>query len=78
MMAEVQKGSMNYANRSKFVICCKKIAIFADAFAPYFEVIGVFVQIKPEWAGWFWGILRLILQVCTLFTSRERAMTNLS
>ncbi|KAH7394217.1 hypothetical protein DE146DRAFT_122734 [Phaeosphaeria sp. MPI-PUGE-AT-0046c] len=63
MMVEVQKGSKNYANRSKLVACCKKIEIFADAFAPYFDVIGIFVQIKPEWAGWFWGVFRLILQL---------------
>lgn len=64
MIAEIKLESIHYASHSKLVACCRKIAVFANAFAPYFDVVGVFVQIKPEWAGWFWGSIRLILQVC--------------
>lgn len=76
MLVEVQKGSTNYANRSKLAVCCKKIGFFAQAFAPYFDVIGIFVQIKPEWAGWFWGVLRLILQACATSTRKGQTLTS--
>jgi hypothetical protein len=54
-------------SRSKLVRCSQRIAMFSDAFAPFFDVISVFVQIKPEWAAFFWGSIWLIFKVCSNF-----------
>ena len=43
--------------------CSAKIAKFSNAFAPYFDIINIFVQVKPEYMGIVWGSLRLIFQV---------------
>ncbi|KAI3575863.1 hypothetical protein IWW34DRAFT_76629 [Fusarium oxysporum f. sp. albedinis] len=50
-------------SRSKLVRCSQRIAMFSDAFAPFFDVISVFVQIKPEWAAFFWGSIWLIFKL---------------
>lgn len=65
MICELKVLSEQYSHKSRLVACCRKIASFAEAFAPYFEVINIFVQIKPDWIGWFWGSIRLIFQVDT-------------
>ncbi|KAF4448088.1 nif-like protein [Fusarium austroafricanum] len=49
-------------SRSKLVRCCQRIASFSDAFAPFFDVISVYVSVKPEWAAWFWGSIWLVFK----------------
>jgi hypothetical protein len=48
---------------SRLLVCCNKINDFSESFAPYFDMINVFIQAKPEWLSVFWGSIRLIFQV---------------
>lgn len=41
---------------------------FANRLNPYFDVVGIFVQTHPEFAGLAWGAVRLALQVCEKIT----------
>ncbi|KAF2652460.1 hypothetical protein K491DRAFT_718890 [Lophiostoma macrostomum CBS 122681] len=43
--------------------CTKKIALFAHAFAPYFDMVNLFVELDPNWIAWFWGLLGLVFKV---------------
>jgi hypothetical protein len=63
IIAEIRLMSTKYAQRSKLVKLCTKISRFADSFAPFFDVVNIYCQIKPEWINWFWGSLRLVFQV---------------
>jgi hypothetical protein len=63
MVAELRLKYLEYSDKSRLAACCRKIANFANSFAPYFDIINIFVQINPEWAGWFWGSLSLVFQV---------------
>ena len=53
-------------NHLRLLSCSRKLAAFSHAFAPYFDIINIFVQIKPEWLGWFWGSIRLVFKVWIL------------
>lgn len=86
MVAEMKLMSEQFAHKNKLAGYCRKIESFAKAFAPYFEVVNIFVQIKPDWMGWFWGSLRLIFQVTMAhlkaygflsLTSKSLAVTSL-
>lgn len=50
-------------NHHRLLSCSRKIAAFSHAFAPYFDIINIFVQIKPQWLAWFWGSIRLVFKV---------------
>ncbi|XXG99675.1 hypothetical protein Hte_006016 [Hypoxylon texense] len=41
----------------------RKVAAFADTLAPYFDVVGVFVQVKPDVMGILWGSILLIFKI---------------
>ncbi|OCL01351.1 hypothetical protein AOQ84DRAFT_383830 [Glonium stellatum] len=43
--------------------CYTKFARFSNGFAPYFDIIALFVQIKPEWLICFWGSIKLVFQL---------------
>ncbi|KAI8631969.1 hypothetical protein F5Y19DRAFT_472855 [Xylariaceae sp. FL1651] len=36
----------------------ERITAFSDAFAPFFDVVNVYIQIKQEWAAIFWAWLK--------------------
>ena len=63
MLAAVKADCQQHKQFSRLSACTTKIAAFSDTFAPFFDVINIFVQIKPEWLGIFWGSVRLIFQV---------------
>lgn len=44
--------------------CIQKIASFAHAFAPYFDVVGLFANVHREWISCFWGSIALMIRVC--------------
>lgn len=69
MIQDIRKSIHKYAGSNlKLIQCSKRIAAFSDAFAPFFDVIGVFVQVKPEWAAIFWGSIWFIFKVGYLGT----------
>lgn len=53
--------------------CIHKVALFAHAFAPYFDVVGSFTSLRPEWPGCFWGIIVLLIRVGSSRISRQLA-----
>ncbi|KAI0182629.1 hypothetical protein EV127DRAFT_449110 [Xylaria flabelliformis] len=64
MIASVRKASSHFAGNQRGLIrIAERIAAFSDAFAPFFDVVNVYVQIKPEWAAVFWGTLWLIFKL---------------
>ena len=71
MLAAVKAECQLHKQFSRLSSCTTKIAIFSDTFAPFFDVIGIFVQIKPEWLGIFWGSVRLVLVGLTRSWSKK-------
>lgn len=49
---------------SRLMTCCSKVESFSRKLVPYFDVVNVFVQIKPDCIAGFWGSLMLICKVC--------------
>ena len=49
--------------RGRLAKCLNSLKTFSDSFEPFFDIVNVFVQVKPEWFGLFWGSLRLIFKV---------------
>lgn len=47
----------------------RKLALFVQAFAPYFDVLSICTKVRPEWPGCFWGLVRLLYQVRTRDTT---------
>jgi hypothetical protein len=63
MLKDISSAFLRHKDASRIYSCCSKIAKFSDVFKPYFEVISIFVQVKPEYMGIIWGSIRLIFQV---------------
>jgi hypothetical protein len=64
MIASVRKASSYFAgNQRRLMAIAERITAFSDAFAPFFDVVNIYIQIKPEWAAVFWGTLWLIFKV---------------
>jgi hypothetical protein len=63
MMKAMRLACAKQKETSRLLVCCNKINNFSESFAPYFDIINVFVQAKPEWLSVFWGSIRLIFQV---------------
>jgi len=66
MLKEISSASLRHKNSSRLYSCCAKIAQFSNAFEPYFDIVNIFVQVKPEYMGVIWGSIRLIFKVITL------------
>ncbi|KAF2833974.1 hypothetical protein CC86DRAFT_312197 [Ophiobolus disseminans] len=43
----------------------RKIALFVQTFAPYFNVLSICIQVKTEWSDCFWGLVALLYQVAS-------------
>ncbi|KAF2451638.1 hypothetical protein P171DRAFT_9664 [Karstenula rhodostoma CBS 690.94] len=52
------------------------IANIAHALEPYFEVVGIYVQTNPEYAGLVWGTLRFIFMMATNYTTFAAKIEN--
>jgi hypothetical protein len=61
----------NSTGDQTLVTCSRKFALFVQTFAPYFNVLSICTQIRTEWAGCLWGLVRLVFQVCTLNCATE-------
>jgi hypothetical protein len=60
MMKAMRLACAKQKETSRLLVCCNKINNFSESFAPYFDIINVFIQAKPEWLSVFWGSIRLI------------------
>jgi hypothetical protein len=63
MLTELTASIAKHKNRGRLSNCCYNFAVFSRAFEPYFEIVNIFVQVKPDIAGLVWGSLRLIFAV---------------
>ena len=66
MIQELEALCSKHARSNQVTACLKKIKAFSDSFEPFFDIINIFVQVKPEWFGLFWGTIRLIFKVSLL------------
>jgi Cdc6-like AAA superfamily ATPase len=53
------------------------IARIADTLRPYFEVVDIYVQSHPEYAGLVWGTLRFIFTVATNYSTFLAKIENI-
>ncbi|KAH0542496.1 hypothetical protein FGG08_003092 [Glutinoglossum americanum] len=56
-------------HRSRLTTCCRKISSLADTLTPFFEIVGIFVQTNPKYAGLVWGAMRLVFQLGSNYIS---------
>jgi len=54
--------------------CIKR---FSDSLAPYFDIIGTFIQSNPQWSAIAWGTVRFILQLADNFTTFFDKLTEI-
>jgi hypothetical protein len=50
--------------KSWFTRMTMQIESFSKQLQPYFDILGIVVQSRPEWAAIAWGSLRLVLKAC--------------
>ena len=66
-----------HKQHQRLISCTKKIAIFAHAFAPYFDVVHLVTESDATRIGFFWGLLQLVFQVHrTHFPDAQFCNTN--
>ncbi|KAF1839228.1 hypothetical protein BDW02DRAFT_231629 [Decorospora gaudefroyi] len=58
-----QVSACNGSGDRRIVACSRKFTLFVRAFAPYFDIVSLCVDLRPEWIGWFWGLVRLVFKV---------------
>jgi len=63
MLGELQRVCVKHKERSRLLGCCQRIKCFSDALGPFFDIVGIFVSIKPEWLAGLWGSIRLVFQL---------------
>ncbi|KAF4453686.1 NACHT domain-containing protein [Fusarium austroafricanum] len=69
MIKQLEKEISGYKNHSRFAGLCRKLDRFASLFAPFFSVVGTFVQSNPEYSALAWGAIRLVFLLGTNFTT---------
>lgn len=70
MISAVRRQCSLYSGTHQQLIqISQRIALFSDAFAPFFDIVNVFIQIKPDCAAIFWGTLWLIFKVYSRLSS---------
>ncbi|KAK4451278.1 hypothetical protein QBC34DRAFT_378602 [Podospora aff. communis PSN243] len=70
MTQALQTHVRRYATTSpRLLECAERIALFSDVFAPFFDVVGVLVQVKAEWAAMFWGTWLFIFKIGSNFVT---------
>lgn len=64
MLEAIGQQTKNHPSHSSLLTkCCKKIQDLSNKLEPYFEIINLFVQTHPEFAGLAWGSIRLVFLV---------------
>lgn len=78
MVKELQVEVAAYQNSHKLAKLCRKIEQFAVAWAPFFDIVNIFIQSKPEFAALAWGAIRLVfLVIGILLPDSDRATANI-
>lgn len=64
MMSSIKSTAEAHpVNSSRMTAACRKFQVFVDHISPYFDVVEIFVQVKPEYMALIWGSLRMIFKV---------------
>lgn len=64
MISAIQALAENHpVHRTKLTEAVRKLHRFSSKLEPYFDIVSIFVQMSPEYAGLVWGSLRMIFQV---------------
>lgn len=63
MVEHIQDYCKKYQKERKFSLFCNRLHKFATAWEPFFDIVNIFVQASPEWAGFAWGAIRMVFLV---------------
>lgn len=78
MLKEMELACSRHKDKTRLFACYSKVALFSDVFEPYFDVMNVFVQVKPEYMGIIWGVILLIFKVSWISAPRHQRAKSLS
>ncbi|TGJ86014.1 hypothetical protein E0Z10_g2741 [Xylaria hypoxylon] len=67
-MVESLEQHLQATKNPKLYFYSQKLGAFTAALTPYFDVIGTFVQVKPEVLGGLWGSILLVLKLGTNYS----------
>ncbi|KAI4867277.1 hypothetical protein F4820DRAFT_468079 [Hypoxylon rubiginosum] len=56
-------------HRSRLTAACRKFQHLVSRLQPYFDVVEVFVQVKPEYMALIWGSLKMIFKLSSNYIS---------
>ncbi|KAK1749555.1 hypothetical protein QBC47DRAFT_333452 [Echria macrotheca] len=62
---------------SRLTAACRKFQVFVDHIKSYFDVVEIFVQVKPEYLALIWGSLRLIFKLSTNYINFLERMAEM-
>lgn len=63
MIQDLEAGCRDYKDKHWLSKLCGRIDLVATSWAPFFTVVGTFVQSNPEYAALAWGAIRLVFLV---------------
>jgi hypothetical protein len=70
MLKQINHDVSNHKiQRSAILKCARRIEVVSTKLSPFFAIVDIFVQTNPEYAGIFWGAIRLVFLWGSNFTS---------
>lgn len=63
MTEHIKDHCARFQKERKFSLFCNRLHEFAKAWEPFFDIVNIFVQASPEWAGVAWGAIRMVFLV---------------
>lgn len=70
LLADVRRLDPISKDRARGRGFLKRITVFGEKLAPYFEVIGIIISSNPQYSAVVWGAIRLVLQVFMISSPR--------
>ncbi|XXH00175.1 hypothetical protein Hte_006517 [Hypoxylon texense] len=64
-------------HRSRLTTACRKFQHLVSRLQPYFDVVEVFVQAKPEYMALIWGSLKMIFKLSSNYISFLEKMADM-
>ncbi|KAK1768102.1 hypothetical protein QBC33DRAFT_585007 [Phialemonium atrogriseum] len=56
-------------HRNRLAVVSRKFQLLADHLQPYFDVVEIFVQVKPEYMALIWGSMKMIFKLSSNYVS---------
>jgi hypothetical protein len=63
MVRDLQLQVKDYQSSQKLSIFCKSIERFAAAWAPFFDIVSIFIHSRPDFASLAWVAVRIVFLV---------------